>query len=1001
MRTARYCARIGAALLALAVVTAPCHAQAGNQDAARAWEAVPRAEAIDLLPVEWQQHDGLFTVFEVDLPAIGERLAQAPHEQDPPRAAPFLVDLPAPGGAVRTFEVVEYDIIGPGTQAKYSDIHTYYGWEVAARYNTIRVTTSSRGVSYSIADIDRGTVLLDPLEIDGETVHVAHFKRDHERAPFQCLTTGGAVGAGLDDQGREDVALPGAPTPVTLRIIRLAMSATGEFTEAQDGANKVEKKTKAIENIVNGVARLNQVYERDFAVRLVLADGFENVVYDTAATDPFGFTNIEAALAQNHANLNNQEGLGNLGTWDVGHLLHKINGANGLATLGSLCNAGTKGRGATFHSEVATVNDPFWIDFIAHEIGHQFNCSHTWNGSSGLGSCKTTNWSRDHAREPGSGTTIMAYAGICAEENVQTNGDDYFHVDSIVSATMHLDANPAPGCGVNLAWPPNNAPDVMWDVPNFEIPRQTPFWLLAKGSDPDSGQELTYTIEEYQTGPQQDIPMVPGDDNGKSPLFRSLPPTTEPRRFFPRIDRLLGKGLPAGQLLWAEVLPNLPSIPGRKFRATVRDNKHGTSNVEATVEIVTQTNGGAVVGPFVVTAPKAGDTPTGLTNVTWAVAGTDVPPLSTTNVRILLSVDGGESFKKLDQPPPAGPTVLAASTPNDGSASVTMPGVAHPKARIMVHGEDRIFFNISEEFSIGVEADEAGACCLPSGVCLQATQAGCASVGGTWLGLGVPCEGDSPPVKFFIDPFDGPCLKWKSNLNESVFQFESAFSDGKYVISELTPFNGATSFPVLRLRREISAPDKYSAELTMEWAEAEGTEQEQAFVSEIVIKDMNDQTMAFVGLNDTSEPNGGPSPWAHLFDHGTSLGLPLGLSGTATFRFEGEKVGEDLWKYTSFVNNEIMIDGEPIDREAAAIEIHTLASSNPDVPFVEKVAYDHFEFGGCLADCNGDGLLNILDFICFQELFEAQDPAADCNGDGLWNILDFVCFQEAFQEGCE
>jgi len=124
----------------------------------------------------------------------------------------------------------------------------------------------------------------------------------------------------------------------------------------------------------------------------------------------------------------------------------------------------------------------------------------------------------------------------------------------------------------------------------------------------------------------------------------------------------------------------------------------------------------------------------------------------------------------------------------------------------------------------------------------------------------------------------------------------------------------------------------------------------------------------------------------------------------ATFRFVGEKVGENIWTYRTFVNDELLLDAST-DREAAAFEIHTLASSNPGVPFVEKVAYDHFEFGAtgqvCFADCNSDGFLNILDFVCFQSLFVVQNLSADCNGDGEWSILDFICFQEAFQQGCD
>jgi hypothetical protein len=54
----------------------------------------------------------------------------------------------------------------------------------------------------------------------------------------------------------------------------------------------------------------------------------------------------------------------------------------------------------------------------------------------------------------------------------------------------------------------------------------------------------------------------------------------------------------------------------------------------------------------------------------------------------------------------------------------------------------------------------------------------------------------------------------------------------------------------------------------------------------------------------------------------------------------------------------------------------------------------------CIADCNDDLQLNILDFVCFQGLFQSGDDAADINGDGALNILDFVAFQGAFVEGC-
>jgi len=146
-----------------------------------------------------------------------------------------------------------------------------------------------------------------------------------------------------------------------------------------------------------------------------------------------------------------------------------------------------------------------------------------------------------------------------------------------------------------------------------------------------------------------------------------------------------------------------------------------------------------------------------------------------------------------------------------------------------------------------------GACCRPDGVCVSVTGDECNKVGGDFFGAGSECAG-SVAAAVIQDPFDGPCLEWQHSINDSVESLEAGFNEGKYVISELAPIDGARSFPVQRLRRELIAPNKYAAELTMEWAEANDGDPNQAFVSEIVVKDTNDFTLGWVGLNDTSEP---------------------------------------------------------------------------------------------------------------------------------------------------
>jgi hypothetical protein len=55
---------------------------------------------------------------------------------------------------------------------------------------------------------------------------------------------------------------------------------------------------------------------------------------------------------------------------------------------------------------------------------------------------------------------------------------------------------------------------------------------------------------------------------------------------------------------------------------------------------------------------------------------------------------------------------------------------------------------------------------------------------------------------------------------------------------------------------------------------------------------------------------------------------------------------------------------------------------------------------GCYPDCNGDGVLGLADFGCFQTKFALGDPYADCNGDGVLGLADFGCFQTKFALGC-
>ena len=58
----------------------------------------------------------------------------------------------------------------------------------------------------------------------------------------------------------------------------------------------------------------------------------------------------------------------------------------------------------------------------------------------------------------------------------------------------------------------------------------------------------------------------------------------------------------------------------------------------------------------------------------------------------------------------------------------------------------------------------------------------------------------------------------------------------------------------------------------------------------------------------------------------------------------------------------------------------------------------------CPVDCDANGVLDIFDFLCFQNDFVSGDPrACDCSlttGPAICDIFDFLCFQFEFVSGC-
>lgn len=606
----------------------------------------------------WTQPD-LFQYIELDADALVGALNRAPMEFTPEAiASPLTMTLPMPDGSFARFEVVESPIMEPALAAKFPEIRTYLGRGIDDRSASVRFDRTPLGFHAQILS-PTGAVYIDPLWKGDTTAYGSYYKRDYRKGAdgFQCLTpTERSMAPPAGEGGAA------ALTGETLRTYRLACAATGEYTAFFGGTV-----TAGLSAIATAVNRVTGVYETEVSVRMILVANNDLIVYTNAATDPYTNNDGISMLSQNQSNLTSVIGSAN---YDIGHVFST--GGGGVASLGVVCLNGAKARGVT--GSPGPNGDAFWIDYVAHEMGHQIGSNHCFNGTNG--NCAGGNRNGSTAYEPGSGSTIMAYAGICGADDLQPHSDPYFHTVSFDEIRVFTQSGTGNSCAAQSAT--GNLPPTVDAGPNYTIPRNTPFTLTAlSGSDPN-GDPVTYCWEQRDLGAAQALSAL---DNGTSPILRSWNPTTNPTRTVPRLSNLLNNTLPTGEKYPA-------ADRTMDFRVMIRDSRAGGGGSGSDNMVVTVNSSS---GPFQVTYPNTAVAVSSPITVTWNVANTNLSPVNAANVDIFLSTDGGNTF----------PTLLAPNTLNDGSEPVTLPGVDTTTARIKVQGSGNIFFDISDtDFTI-------------------------------------------------------------------------------------------------------------------------------------------------------------------------------------------------------------------------------------------------------------------------------------------------------------
>lgn len=604
------------------------------------------------------------------------------------------IDLPLPDGELATFVVWQSSVMEKELADKYPQIKSYKGYQLGNKSVTARFGIGPNGFHAAIKS-DNGTVYIDPYTLRNQHHYMSYYTSDHiENNLYENVLCGTKDEIPHDKKGPKwGTETRNRADKMELRLYRLALACTGEWGTVR------ATKENALAEMVTFIDRANVIFESEVALRLMLIARNDELIFLDPATDPY--TSADEGLVilgQNGSVLNNRVGVD---AYEVGHVFSRCFDVGGVAG-GNICTPG-KGAGVTCHNGNSVTNGVVLI--FNHEVGHQMTASHTFNRCG-----NTDQLALGTAYEPGSGNTILSYAGACGSDNLGVPREAYYHGASL---EQMLSFTNSPGSDAYICAEKvdiNNFVPVI-DIPHengFFIPKSTPFFLTASATD-ENNDPMTYTWEQFDN-----LPSVPlGSPMGNCPLFRSLKDQSNPTRFFPNIQDLL-----AGRFnLPTELLPTY----GRDltFRFIVRDNNPlGNASVWEELKFKVAPN----AGPFRLTSPfnnfraKIGDA----LKVTWDVSNTDIAPINCKEVDIYISYNGSLDFASNNM------ILVSKSTPNDGEEDIIIPNRTTINARIVIKASNNIFLTASifnsiietpETPSIFVDvAESVKSICLPENV---------------------------------------------------------------------------------------------------------------------------------------------------------------------------------------------------------------------------------------------------------------------------------------------
>lgn len=624
-----------------------------------------------------------YQLFEVNLTELTNKLINAPDDITSDSST-ISVNFPDGNGNISNFEIFKSQMLEPELAAQHQNIHNFTGINRKDPSNVIKISiTPAFGMHIMGYDGKGTTYYIDTYTTDFQTY--IFYKRsniENSNSSFNCLVEDN------ENTHQNEIASENQilSTDSKFRQYRFAMACTTEYAafHVNQAPNSVPQTTEAqkkdivISAMNVTINRLNSIYERDLSIRFVLVANNRNIVFINS--DNFSNNNAFQLIDQSQTVITQIIGTNN---FDIGHTVST--GGGGLASP-SPCDGSSKASGIT--GSFQPVGDPYDIDYVAHEVGHQFWANHSYNNS-----C-SGNRNSATAVEPGSGSTIMAYAGICSP-NIQSNSDAYFHQRSIQEISEFLQSG-WNNCATLLSTA-NPSPTITSTSGNKTIPYGTPFILTTNATDTNNPNSLTYTWEQMNNNISTQPPLA---SSTTGPNFRSLSPTSNPSRSFPSTATVL-EGTDNNNGIVSTTWERLPTVARTmRFATTVRDNNGNNGGQTKSAEVnITFAN----VGPFVITYPNNITTTTEPNwsagqqkTITWNVAGTTANGINTSQVNILMSQDNGQTY----------PYVLAANTPNDGSQTITVPTLtdATLPARIKIEAVGNIFYTVSKPIGINITA---------------------------------------------------------------------------------------------------------------------------------------------------------------------------------------------------------------------------------------------------------------------------------------------------------